>query len=108
MAAPVTLGTSIRIFLADGFVVYAGALARSVDTPSIHAFGAQLRIALREKGLFVEAGDQLRLTEDYLFTSPSSAAMAMLGRNANGRVEWKNADGRTLKALQIAGSGDDL
>ena len=91
---------------ADGFVVHAGSLARSVEVPSIHAYGTQLRTALLEKGLFVEAGKHLRLTEDHVFTSPSTAAMVMLGRTSNGRVEWKTAKGRTLKDLQAAQSGD--
>jgi hypothetical protein len=30
------------------------------------------------------------------------AAAVVLGRSANGRVEWKDAQGRTLKALQEA------
>jgi len=38
----------------------------------------------------------------YLFASPSLAAGVMLGRPANGRVEWKAADGRTLKDIQDA------
>ena len=85
---------------ADGFVVYAGSLARAAAVPSIHAYGTQLRAALAEKGLFVEDGEHLRLTEDYVFASPSTAAMVMLGRTANGRVEWKTAEGQTLKDLQ--------
>ncbi len=87
---------------ADGFVVYAGSLARATEVPSIHAYGTQLRAALLEKGLFIEAGKQLRLTEDSVFASPSTAAMVMLGRTANGRIEWKTADGQTLKELQTA------
>ena len=46
------------------------------------------------------------LTEDYVFASPSTAAMVMLGRTSNGRVEWKTAAGQTLKALQTAGAGE--
>ena len=53
-----------------------------------------------DKGLFVKEGDHLRLTEDYVFLAPSTAAMVMLGRTANGRVEWKTTDGQTLKELQ--------
>ena len=87
---------------ADGFVVYAGSLARAFEVPSMHAYGTQLRTTLIEKGLFVEEGGHLRLTEDYVFASPSTAAMIMLGRTSNGRVEWKTADGRTLKELQTA------
>ncbi len=84
----------------DGFVVFAGSLARPDEVPSIHAYGTQLRAALLDSGRLVADGDHLRLTEDYVFSSPSTAAMVMLGRTSNGRVEWKTADGVTLKALQ--------
>ena len=57
---------------------------------------------MKEKGLFVEAGNHLRLTEDYVFASPSTAAMVMLGRTSNGRIEWKTPAGQTLKELQTA------
>jgi hypothetical protein len=43
-----------------------------------------------------------RFTQDYSFSSPSTAAAVVLGRSANGRIEWKDAQGRTLKALQEA------
>ena len=43
---------------------------------------------------------RLRLTQDYVFSSPSTAAMVLLGRTANGRVEWKRSDGTTLKEMQ--------
>ena len=92
---------------AEGFVVYAGSLARAFEVPSMHACGTQLRTTLIEKGLFVETGPHLRLTEDYVFASPSTAAMIMLGRTSNGRVEWKTADGRTLKELQTADTASE-
>lgn len=66
----------------------------------------QLREALVEAGRLVPHGDKhFRLTEDYIFTSPSTAAMVMLGRNANGRIEWKTAGGKTLKDLQAESGG---
>ena len=50
----------------------------------------------------------LVFTRDHLFASPSMAAMALMGRSANGWVEWKAANGRTLdelkrQAVQVAG-----
>lgn len=87
---------------ADGFVVYAGSRARVDETSSIHAYGTQLRAALLDKGLFAKEGRQFQLSEDYLFSSPSTAAMVMMGRTANGRIEWKSAAGETLKDLQTA------
>lgn len=104
--------SSVRLFLtgedtkaegtetANEFVVYAGSLARAASVRSFPAYGAQLRAALLDKGLFVEEGDHLHLTEDFAFTSPSTAATVMLGASANGRDAWKTTDGQTLKELQ--------
>jgi len=84
----------------DGFLVYKGALARSAAVPSIHAYGLDLRESLTAAGVFVPEGEHLRLTEDHLFNSPSTAAMVLQGRTSNGRIEWKNAAGTSLKELQ--------
>lgn len=43
--------------------------------------------------------------QDYTFTSPSLAAQVVLGRSANGRIDWKDGSGKTLKALQEAQLG---
>lgn len=43
-----------------------------------------LREALVDKGPAVSEGAHLRLTENYVFASPSTAAMVMLGRSSNG------------------------
>jgi Domain of unknown function (DUF4357) len=37
-----------------------------------------------------------------LFDSPSTAAGIVLGRSANGRIEWKSESGETLKKMQEA------
>jgi hypothetical protein len=59
-----------------------------------------IRQSLIEQGILIEDGEQLVLTQDYAFDSPSSAAGVLLGRAANGRTEWKNAHGETLKEIQ--------
>ena len=56
--------------------------------------------------VFTESKDQYLLAQDYTFNSPSQAATVMMGRNANGRVEWKNKKGVTLKELQEAQASD--
>ena len=58
------------------------------------------RQELIELGVLVQKGSDLEFTQDYAFCSPSTAASVVLGRNANGRVEWKDEQGRALKALQ--------
>ncbi len=48
----------------------------------------------------VEGGASLRLTTDQVFKSPSAAAAILLGRTANGLIEWKDSSGSTLKQLR--------
>jgi hypothetical protein len=45
----------------------------------------------------------LVFTRDHLFSSPSTAAMAVMGRSANGWVEWKTASGKTLDEVKRQG-----
>jgi len=39
-------------------------------------------------------------SDDYIFSSPSTAAGMVMGRNANGLSEWKNKDGKSLKEFE--------
>jgi hypothetical protein len=59
-----------------------------------------LRQNLIERGVLQQEGNHYRFTQDYAFSSPSTAAAVVLGRSANGRIEWKDGQGRTLKELQ--------
>lgn len=86
----------------DGFVVFAGSLARTRTVDSYSPRTIEIRESLAEDGVLVEEGEHLRFTQDYVFGSPSLAASVLLGRNANGRTEWKDETGRTLKELQEA------
>jgi hypothetical protein len=87
---------------AEGFVVRAGSAAARSEVPSCLAFLTELRTALVGNGVLKPAGDHYEFTQDYVFPSPSTAAGVALGRSANGRIEWKTSDGKTLKELQEA------
>lgn len=52
--------------------------------------------------MLVGAGSAFRLSQDHAFTSPSTAADVMLGRSSHARTAWKDAQCRTLKAIQEA------
>lgn len=39
------------------------------------------------------------LLQDCIFKSPSTAAQFVMGASANGRLVWKNADGKKLKDI---------
>lgn len=87
---------------AAGFVVLAGSQMAKDPTQSIHGYLQDLRDELVNQGIIVASGDVLRLTQDYTFGSPSTASGVMLGRSSNGREEWKDESGRSLKQLQSA------
>ena len=87
----------------QGFVVRSASQAVTESVPSMqqHVRGMfDLREELIGNGVLVREGDHYCFTQDYVFSSPSTAAAVVLGRSANGRIEWKDAGGRTLKALQ--------
>ncbi len=84
----------------DGFLVQEGSLARATTVASIGRGVLQTREQLVADGTLIEDGLQLRLTKPHNFDSPSQAAGVFLGRSANGRIEWKDAQGRTLSTIQ--------
>jgi hypothetical protein len=57
---------------------------------------------LIRQGVLAADGDAFVFTQDYTFGSPSTAASVVMGRNSNGRIDWKTADGRPLKEIQDA------
>lgn len=89
----------------QGFVVRAGsqAVLDTVPSMALHVRGmVDLRQELIGNGVLGLQGGLYQFTQDYSFSSPSTAAAVVLGRSANGRIEWKAADGSTLKELQEA------
>ena len=84
----------------DGFVVFEGSRARSREVASIHDYMRDLRAQLCERQVLRPDSDALVFTQDYRFNSPSTAAGVLVGGAANGRIAWKDENGRMLKALQ--------
>ena len=84
------------------FVVLAGSQATNNEAPSIHTYLSNLRKDLISKGVLDAVEGSLRFTQDYPFGSPSTASGVCLGRARNGRTEWKNDEGLTLKQIQEA------
>jgi hypothetical protein len=90
----------------QGFVVKAGSQAVGKSVPSMQQHVRSmfdLRQELIQNGVLQIDGDHYRFAQDYVFSSPSTAAAVVLGRSANGRIEWKDTTGRALKEIQAAG-----
>jgi len=91
---------------ARGFVVVKGSQVVKDEVQSIHQNISNLRKDLLDQGVIVNNGQTLTFAQDQVFGSPSTAAAVILGRSANGRTEWRNSDGKTLKQLQLAVTDD--
>lgn len=76
----------------EGFVVLQGSHIALVDDNTIPAI-------LKEKRAKANIVEGI-LQEDMLFSSPSYAAMFVIGKSANGLTSWKTNDGRTLKEIE--------
>ena len=84
-------------YTSEGFVVHKGSNARIGSVASIQGTSQErFREQLVTDGVLVQQGTQYVFTRDYLFSSPSIAAIAVLGRSANGWIEWKTEQGQTL------------
>ena len=90
-----------------GFVIFEGAHFRGSVTKSLPQNIIELRKELMDEGklkeenpIFNLLGVHYVLTENTFFSSPSTAAACLLGRSANGWVEWKTKDRRTLDEME--------
>lgn len=85
------------ILVPDGFLVLKGSKMATSNTPSTRSY----TIALRKKLIDLGAVDENYVfVSDYLFSDPSPAASAIAGRSANGRVEWKTIENKTINDIE--------
>ena len=78
---------------AEGFVVLKSSHISLVDDDTIPT-------VIKERRKKAPVDEQGVLQEDMLFTSPSYAAMFVIGKSANGLTSWKTESGQSLKALE--------
>ena len=89
------------LYTPEGFVVLKDSVGRKANVPSIVGTAAErFSTKLLETGVLRADGEKVIFEKDHPFGSPSWAAIALMGRNANGWFEWKNKDGKTLDALK--------
>lgn len=84
----------------DGFVVFKDSKVKATTVPSCHDYLINLRNELIQSGILVQDGEAYRFTEDYIFSSPSTAGGVILGRSTNGWTKWRNVNGKTLDEMK--------
>lgn len=88
----------------DGFIVFEGSTANLEESTSAkNSWVEHLRQSLIKSGIMVVQGNVYRFIKNHIFSSPSAAAVCILGRYANGWTEWKYADGKTLDEVKRPG-----
>ncbi len=84
----------------DGFLVHQGSKVATSTVPSMTSNFIKMRDLLIGNGTIINENGVLIFPEDFLFSSPSTAASIVMGRNANGLTEWKLKSGLSLKAFE--------
>ena len=79
----------------EGFVVSRGSHISPIDDDTVPA-------VIKERRKKAPVDKQGVLQEDMLFSSPSYAAMFVIGKSANGLTSWKTEDGKTLKVVETS------
>lgn len=88
-------------FTEEGFVILKDSYGRAAMVPSYATGpGAKVRERYVAQGVIKQEGDRMVFQRDHLFSSPSTAAHVLMGRSANGWVEWRNGKGELLDALR--------
>ena len=88
-------------YTAEGFVVLKDSRGRADNVASLRGTSNErLRDQLVTQGVLAIQDGMMIFTRDHLFTSPSTAALALMGRSANGWQEWKNQQGKTLDEMK--------
>lgn len=81
-------------------VVFKGSIVKLGEAPSFEEHCRNIfeirKQLISNKVLITEDGSRLKLTRDYVFSSPSAASCFVLGRSSNGWTEWKDKQGNTL------------
>jgi G:T/U-mismatch repair DNA glycosylase len=84
----------------SGFVVFKDSEIATSTVNSLTESFRKLRDEIIDKKIVIEKDEKLVFSKDFEFSSPSTAAVMVMGRNANGLSEWKLADGKTLKEFE--------
>ena len=83
-------------YSSNGFTVQKGSVIAPTVVPS---FGWKEKRNDMVQEYTVQEGTKLFMTSDITFSSPSTAAMFVLGRPSNGWADWKDDNGNTLDSV---------
>ena len=83
----------------DGFTVFKGSKSNLEESKTAGSWVIGMRNDLKQKNVLKQEGNVLVFTDDYTFSSPSASAAVVLARRANGWIEWKDKNAKTMDEL---------
>ncbi len=91
-------------YINNEFIVFKGSTAKPLtesltDNPK-KVWIMNFRKRLEESGVLLSKGEVFLFAKDFVFATPSTAATVVIGASANGWVEWKDKNGKTLDELK--------
>ncbi len=84
----------------EGYLVLKGSTANIEETKSAGDWVVNMRRKLISDGVLVRKDNVYEFASDQLFNSPTAASVTILGRRANGWIEWKDENNKTLDELE--------
>ncbi|MFA6597093.1 MAG: GIY-YIG nuclease family protein [Ignavibacteriaceae bacterium] len=84
----------------EGFLVLSGSKCNLKESKTAGTWIVNMRKRLLEEKILQVNGNVYEFISDYLFGSPSAAAGAVLARRANGWIEWRYKNGKTLDEVK--------
>lgn len=85
----------------EGFLVMKDSVCHAeLSDSAVGTWVEALRSKLLDSKILVEKNGVLVFQDDYILTSPSGAAACVLGRHANGWIEWKDKSGKSLDEIK--------
>lgn len=91
---------AIGQFTEEGFLVLSGSKCNLKESNTAGTWIINMRARLVEEKILQVKGHVYEFVSDHLFGSPSAAAGAVLARRANGWIEWKYKNGKTLDEVK--------
>jgi Domain of unknown function (DUF4357) len=87
-------------FTDEGFLVLSGSKCNLKESNTAGTWIINMRTRLVEENILIKKDNVYEFVFDYLFGSPSAAAGTVLARRANGWIEWKYKNGKTLDEVK--------
>lgn len=84
----------------EGIVVLEGSEASKTNTTKLQVGYKELKEKLIKDKTIKLIGEKYIFQKNYLFPTASPAAAIIVGYNINGRIQWKDENGKTLKEIE--------